>query len=180
MLLTVLSTLFILWTKNPLLAILGLISVFINSSLILLTLDVHFLALIYVVIYVGAICVLFLFVVMLLNLRQFDLQEKTLSLKPFILSYFAYFLVYISFLTFNEKTTTSISSTFHALDTNSEIAIVAFYLLQNPLVFILITLLLLLAIIAPIIVATNVNIKDKRQNLYAAMSRTTYTQIETL
>ena len=180
MLLTVLSTLFILWTKNPLLAILGLISVFINSSLLLLALDVHFLALIYVVIYVGAICVLFLFVVMLLNLRQFDLQEKTMSLKPFILSYFLYIIIYISFLTFYEKTVNLTFNGYTGLTENSEIAIVAFYLLENPLVFILITLLLLLAIIAPIIVATNVNIKEKRQNLYAAMSRTTYTEIETV
>lgn len=63
------STLFILWTKNPLFAILGLISVFINTSIILITLNIEFLGLIYIVIYVGAIRIIFV-CYHVLNLRQ--------------------------------------------------------------------------------------------------------------
>jgi len=81
MILLSLSALYILWVKNPLHAILGLILVFINSAVILLSLEVNFIALIFVVVYVGAICVLFLFVIMLLNLRA--IQHTKNSLIPF-------------------------------------------------------------------------------------------------
>ena len=69
MILLIASILFILWTKNPLFAILGLISVFINTSIILITLNIEFLGLIYIVIYVGAICFVFI-CAYVLNLRQ--------------------------------------------------------------------------------------------------------------
>jgi len=171
MALLVLSTLFIIWTKNPLFAILGLISVFINSSILLLSLNVNFLALIYVIIYVGAICVLFLFVVMLLNIRQFDVAEKRLKLLPFFLFYLTYLISYF-LLMINKIGTHSISSNIYSTFSQSdEISMIVFHINENPLLFILITLLLFLAILAPIAIAAKRIFSERKQDLYFALSR---------
>lgn len=62
--------LFVFLTENPVHSVLFLILTFFNSSAILLLLNADFLALIFVIVYVGAIAVLFLFVVMMLNIKS--------------------------------------------------------------------------------------------------------------
>lgn len=66
----------VVFFKNPIYSLLSLILVFFNTVLLLLTFHVEFLALIFLIIYVGAIAVLFLFVIMMFNLKQ--LQNKKL------------------------------------------------------------------------------------------------------
>jgi NADH-quinone oxidoreductase subunit J len=61
--------LFVFLSKNPVHSVLFLILTFFNSSAIVLLLNADFLALIFVIVYVGAIAVLFLFVVMMLNIK---------------------------------------------------------------------------------------------------------------
>nr|WFG74055.1 NADH dehydrogenase subunit 6 [Cavernulicola chilensis] len=59
-------------SKNPVHSVLFLILVFCNVSGLLLLLGAEFLAMIFLVVYVGAIAVLFLFVVMILNMRSIN------------------------------------------------------------------------------------------------------------
>ena len=68
----VVSSLFVLTSDNPIHSILFLILAFCNASGVLLLFGLEFLALAFVMIYVGAIAVLFLFVVMMLNLKVFN------------------------------------------------------------------------------------------------------------
>jgi NADH-quinone oxidoreductase subunit J len=63
------SGFFLITGKNPVYAVLLLISVFINVCGLLLMIEVEFLCLISLIIYVGAIAVLFLFVVMMLDIK---------------------------------------------------------------------------------------------------------------
>jgi NADH-quinone oxidoreductase subunit J len=63
------SGFFLITGKNPVYAVLLLISVFINLCGLLLLIEVEFLCLISLIIYVGAIAVLFLFVVMMLDIK---------------------------------------------------------------------------------------------------------------
>lgn len=58
---------------NPVYSALFLILVFFNSGLIVLLLDLEFLALIFILIYIGAIMVLVLFVIMMLDIKQTSL-----------------------------------------------------------------------------------------------------------
>jgi NADH-quinone oxidoreductase subunit J len=69
-------------SKNPVHSILYLVLVFFNASGLLLLIKVEFLAMIFLVVYVGAIAVLFLFVVMMLNIRIAELSENTLRYMP--------------------------------------------------------------------------------------------------
>lgn len=59
-------------TENPIHAILFLILMFFNGSLLFFLIGFEFFALIFLIIYVGAIIVLFLFMIMLLNIKYND------------------------------------------------------------------------------------------------------------
>ncbi len=65
----VFSGILVITSKNPVISVLFLISVFINAAGYLLLLGVGFVGISYLIVYVGAIAILFLFVVMMLNIR---------------------------------------------------------------------------------------------------------------
>ena len=60
---------------NPVYALICLIAVFFSTSVFLISLNVKFLGLIYLIIYLGAIAILFLFVIMMFNLRELNQQS---------------------------------------------------------------------------------------------------------
>ena len=64
------SAMMVILTSNPVYSALFLILVFFNSGLLILLLDLEFLALIFILIYIGAIMVLVLFVIMMLDIKQ--------------------------------------------------------------------------------------------------------------
>ena len=63
-------------------SILFLVLVFCNAAGLLLLLETEFLAMLLLIVYVGAIAVLFLFVVMMLNIRITELKESVLRYIP--------------------------------------------------------------------------------------------------
>lgn len=65
----VLSGVLVITSKNPVISVLFLISVFVNAAAYLLLLGVGFIGISYLIVYVGAIAILFLFVVMMLNIQ---------------------------------------------------------------------------------------------------------------
>lgn len=71
----------ILISKNPINSLLFLISTYVYSSIILILFKLEFFGLLYVIIYVGAIAVLFLFVIMMLKfekLPEYKVQKSNL------------------------------------------------------------------------------------------------------
>jgi NADH:ubiquinone oxidoreductase subunit 6 (subunit J) len=68
--------------RNPMHSILFLVLVFCNAAGLLLLLETDFLAMIFLIVYVGAIAVLFIFVVMMLNVRVTELKESILRYVP--------------------------------------------------------------------------------------------------
>lgn len=79
--LTVLSGLLTVLTKNPVHSILYLIITFFSISGHYVLLNAQFLAVVNIIVYAGAIMVLFLFVVMLMNLNK---EDKSFG-KPFVI-----------------------------------------------------------------------------------------------
>lgn len=69
-------------SKNTVYSVLFLILVFISVTCVLLMYGIEFLAMILVVVYVGAIAVLFLFVVMMLNIKSVELVENKVRYLP--------------------------------------------------------------------------------------------------
>lgn len=70
-----LSAILVITAKNPVISVLFLISVFLNVAGYLVLMGVAYLGLVYIIVYVGAIAILFLFVVMMLNLRLVELLD---------------------------------------------------------------------------------------------------------
>jgi len=61
-------------TRNPLYSVLFLVGSFLSASMLLFLFENEFLALFFLVIYLGAIAILFLFVVMMLDIKYRELQ----------------------------------------------------------------------------------------------------------
>ena len=103
-----LSTVLVITSKNPVISVIFLISVFINASGYLILLGIGFIGISYIIVYVGAIAVLFLFVIMLLNIRISDILEagsqytKNIPLALAIGSLFIYEIFTIIPFSFND------------------------------------------------------------------------------
>lgn len=69
--------------QNPVHSVLCLILLFVNGSGLLLLLGFEFLGLVLLVVYVGAIAVLFLFIVMMMDLKGVNLRHSLISYYPF-------------------------------------------------------------------------------------------------
>ena len=80
--LSVVSGVMVIQSRNPVHSVLFLILVFFNAAGLLLLLGLDFFAMIFLVVYVGAIAVLFLFVVMMLNIKIAEISEKRLRYLP--------------------------------------------------------------------------------------------------
>lgn len=80
--LAIISSIFVIGSRNAIYSVLFLVLVFFNVAALLLLLEAEFLALLFLVVYVGAIAVLFLFVVMMLNIRAENLNISIFQLMP--------------------------------------------------------------------------------------------------
>jgi NADH-quinone oxidoreductase subunit J len=85
---TILSSILVIFSKNPVYSALFLILAFCNTSSLLFILQLEFLPITLLVVYVGAIAVLFLFVLMMLNIKYTELKEENSHYIP-IASVFA-------------------------------------------------------------------------------------------
>ena len=79
---TIFSAVMVISARNPVQSVLFLILAFFNSAGLFVLLGAEFLAMILVVVYVGAVAVLFLFVVMMLDINFVELREGFLQYLP--------------------------------------------------------------------------------------------------
>ena len=79
---TIASALMVIAARNPVHSVLFLILAFFNAAGLFVILGAEFLAMILVVVYVGAVAVLFLFVVMMLDVDFVELRQGVLNYLP--------------------------------------------------------------------------------------------------
>lgn len=79
---TIASAFMVISAKNPVHSVLYLILAFFNSAALFVLLGAEFIAMILVVVYVGAVAVLFLFVVMMLDINFAELRQGFLQYLP--------------------------------------------------------------------------------------------------
>src|SRR3979490_1610829 len=77
------SAVMVIATRNPVHSVLFLILAFFNAAGLFVLLGAQFLAMILIVVYVGAVAVLFLFVVIMLDIDFAELKRGTLQYLPF-------------------------------------------------------------------------------------------------
>jgi NADH-ubiquinone oxidoreductase chain 6 len=98
--LAILFSVMVIISKNPIHSILYLIFVFCSVTFVFIILGVEFLAITFLIVYVGAIAVLFLFVVMMLNIKILELDEVFWKYIPVGLLISSIFLFQLFFLVF--------------------------------------------------------------------------------
>jgi NADH-quinone oxidoreductase subunit J len=76
------SAFMVIWAKNPVHSVLFLILTFVNAAGLFLLTGAEYLAMLLLVVYVGAVAVLFLFVVMMLDIDFTKLRASALEYAP--------------------------------------------------------------------------------------------------
>src|SRR5438045_7380132 len=69
-------------SKNPIVSVLFLIGLFLSISCYLIMLGLNFIGLSYLLVYIGAVSILFLFILMLINVRISELLTDTSNSIP--------------------------------------------------------------------------------------------------
>ena len=128
---TLLSGILVITSKNPVIAVVFLISTFINAAGYLIMLGIGFIGISYIIVYIGAIAVLFLFVIMIINIKLTDILEtgsqytKNIPLAISIGSLFIYEIFTILPFTYNNieglSTLFNILTSFNSLFLNYDI-----------------------------------------------------------
>nr|YP_010218743.1 NADH dehydrogenase subunit 6 [Morchella brunnea]UBU98402.1 NADH dehydrogenase subunit 6 [Morchella brunnea] len=176
-LLSILSGIFVIITKNPVTSVVFLISLFVNIACYLFLIGMHFLGLSYLLVYVGAISMLFLFTIMLINVRTADLYSSSSNSIPlgFIVSLTFFYPVYsILPLATNDKDVRAVDISFvssskwdTALSQVSDISSLGNLLYTSHAIWlILASIILLLAMVGAIVIT-----KDSRTENLGFASR---------
>ena len=157
-------------SKNPVHSVLFLILSFVNTSGLFVLLGAEFLAMILIVVYVGAVAVLFLFVVMMLDINFIKFREGFLQYLPFglLLGFVLLIELLMIFLSGNLKNMTLIEyrtlPAFKQIENTKEIGSVLytkyFYLFQ------LSGLILLVAMIGSIVLTLRKRPGVKKQLIH--------------
>src|SRR5277367_3807763 len=78
----ILSGILVIISKNPIVSVLFLIGLFLSIASYLMVLGLNFIGLSYLLVYVGAVSILFLFILMLINVRISELLSNTRNSIP--------------------------------------------------------------------------------------------------
>ena len=106
---SIFSGVFVIVSKNPIVSVLFLIGLFLSIACYLLVLGINFIGLSYLLVYVGAVSILFLFILMLINVRISELLSYTSNSIPLALliavsfNYFVHEILPLDLSSFNMK-----------------------------------------------------------------------------
>lgn len=177
--LSVFSSFCVILSKNPLHSVIFLIFVFCNVVLILLLQGIDFLAMVFLIVYIGAIAVLFLFVVYMLNIKLIEINELNwqylfgLLVSLFFFSIFLFFfLTAQNFNFYNFETSLNFFVWLNILFDIQNLRILALILyLDFYLIFIIIGLILLVAMLGAIVLTSKRTFFLKEQQIFQQNNR---------
>ena len=164
------SCFLVVFSSNPVHSVLYLIFTFFNVAIIFLLSNAEFLAMTLIIVYVGAVAVLFLFVVMMLNINEVLIKEGFLKYFPFGIILITIFLLELFFVLKDisiENTKFSSINISELLDkgNNNTESIGLFLYTDFFIVFQISGFLLLVAMIGAIVLAKNENLNIKSQKI---------------
>lgn len=194
---TLLSAILVITSKNPVISVIFLIFVFCSAALYLIIFGISFIGISYIIIYIGAIAVIFLFIIMMINIKLTDILEvgsqftKNIPLAIAIGSLFMYEIYSIIPFTFNNvsalsyilenlnnlnwlllnsyhSTLNKILITYNSINVDTTFtnylqiqAIGQNLYTYGAILFIILSIILLLAMVAPIFISRKNEIKIK-------------------
>ncbi|MBV8576401.1 MAG: NADH-quinone oxidoreductase subunit J [Acetobacteraceae bacterium] len=169
------SAVMVITSRNPVHSVLFLILAFVNASGLFILMGAEFLAMILVVVYVGAVAVLFLFVIMMLDVDFAELREGFLEYLPIGLVIGGIFMVELLLVgggwVINPGTAKTITAAIPANVSNTEALGLVLYT-KYIHYFQLAGLVLLVAMIGAIVLTLRHKANVKRQNIDVQNART--------
>jgi len=169
------SAVMVIVSRNPVHSVLYLILAFVNASGLFVLMGAEFLAMILVVVYVGAVAVLFLFVIMMLDVDFTELREGFLQYMPIGLVIGGIFLfellLTVSYWVINPGTPKAITSAIPTNVTNTEALGLVLYT-KYIHYFQLAGMVLLVAMIGAIVLTLRHKVNVKRQDINVQNART--------
>lgn len=172
---TVASAFMVVTSRNPVHSVLYLILAFVNAAGLFMLLGAEFLAMLLIVVYVGAVAVLFLFVIMMLDVDFAELRQGFIDYLPFGLLIGAVFLAELLLVAggwvLNPNIAKAITSPIPSGVSNTEALGLVLYTKYLPY-FQLSGLILLVAMIGAIVLTLRHKPKVKRQDINVQNART--------
>ena len=180
---TVASAFMVIAAKNPVHSVLYLILAFVNAAGLFILLGAEFLAMILIVVYVGAVAVLFLFVVMMLDIDFAEMREGFLQYLPVGALVGVILLIELVLilggLLVAPETALSPSSPIPPPEQMSNVAAIGELLYTRYIFFFQMAgLILLVAIIGAIVLTLRHKVGVKRQDIARQVARTPETAID--
>lgn len=173
----IIQGIFIIISKNAIKSVLFLVSTYVLTSICFLILGAEFVAILLAIVYIGAISILFLFVIMMLNLRILEVYHSRVSYLPigfFTTVIFSIEILYFGYLDFGYDLSDSYNSLYADYTSNwalfefgnyTNMQIIAHVLYNRYAHFVVFAaMVLLLAMLGSIILT--VGIGEKRMNLH--------------
>jgi|AntAceMinimDraft_1070359.scaffolds.fasta_scaffold47531_1 NADH-quinone oxidoreductase subunit J len=182
--LLIFSGLWVSVSLNPIESVLFLILAFCNTAVILFIFNVEFLGLLFIIIYVGAVAVLFLFIIMMLNIKNQEslvlntsyLKSIYDKLKFFIFSFFVIVLFLFLQNSFQQDAFLFFDKNYDFVsifDKLNNIDVIGQVLYNYFIVcFLLAGLVLLIALVGAIVLTLRFNSSKKSQLVSRQLSRT--------
>ena len=164
------SSLLVIISKNPIHSVLFLILVFFNTSILFLFSNAEFLAMVVLIVYVGAVAVLFLFVIMMLDINITKLRQTFLNYLPiglfvgFIILLELFYVVSQSKLNFVQTSSIDNNISDQILDNTKIIGNILYT--DYFLLFQISGIILLVAMIGAIFLTIRKREGIKKQNIY--------------
>jgi NADH-quinone oxidoreductase subunit J len=169
------SAVMVIVSRNPVHSVLYLILAFVNAAGLFLLMGAEFLAMILIVVYVGAVAVLFLFVIMMLDVDFAELREGFLEYLPIGLVIGAIFLAELLLIggswVINPGTAKQITAAIPANVSNTEALGLVLYT-RYIHYFQMAGMVLLVAMIGAIVLTLRHKANVKRQDINVQNART--------
>ena len=173
--LAITSSIIVITARNPIHSVLALISVVLNVVILMFLLEAEFLALMFIGVYLGAVAVLFLFIVMMLNIKALDFSKEIIYSLPLAAVFGFIFIFLLYFISSDNVNISNFSYSFFNLDyfdwksimINVSNANVFGFLLYNdfaPFLLIVGVILLIAMIGAIILTKKNYIVTEQKRN----------------
>ncbi len=167
-------------SRNPVHSVLWLILAFLSSAGLFVLLGAEFVAMLLIIVYVGAVAVLFLFVVMMLDVDFAELKAEMARYMPLALLIGVILLMQLALAFgvwgFSDGVDTRITQPIGDMENTKQLGILLYD--QYFLLFQLAGLILLTAMIGAIVLTLRHRVDVKRQNIVGQIMRDPAQQME--
>jgi NADH-quinone oxidoreductase subunit J len=177
------SAFMVIAAKNPVHSVLYLILTFVNAAGLFVLLGAEFLAMILIVVYVGAVAVLFLFVVMMLDVDFAELKQGVLQYLPIGMLiggiFLAELLLVVGVWAIGPGVPQAITAPIAAKGSNIEVIGLVLYT-RYAYFFEAAGMILLIAMVGAIVLTLQHRVRVRRQNIPEQNARTKAMAMEVL